>query len=134
MPISVRRVLTLSSAIMALGLGGFAIAAPDAPITPPPAKAHQDHHDMAARAQKLREKLGLTPAQEPALQAFMSARTPPASGAAAMPDRGAWKTQRQKAAETFRAQLTPAQQATFDAMRQKHMAHEHGKGPAEPLH
>lgn len=128
------RILTVATAILAIGLGGYALAAPNEPVTKAPAKAAHAQHDPAARAQRLRDKLSLTSAQEPALQAFLSNAKPGPATPGAKPDKGARKAQQQQAAATFRAQLTPDQQTRFDDMLRKRQAHHQAKAKAEPLH
>jgi hypothetical protein len=127
------RLLTLATAVFALGLGGFALAAPNEPVTKPP-KAQHAQHDPAARAQRLREKLSLTSAQEPALQTFLATKKPAAGATGAKPDKDAWKAQQQQAAATFRGQLTSDQQTRFDEMMRNRQAHHQAKAKAEPLH
>ncbi len=91
--------------------------------------------DPEARAQRLRNVLQLTPAQEPALKAFLEAQKPPErmdrpeSGArpattperldqqrARMVERLAALDRRATATRTFYAQLTPSQKKAFDAL------------------
>lgn len=98
--------------------------------------------DPEAHAQRLRNVLQLTPAQEPALKAFLEALKPPErtgrpeSGArpattperldqqrARMVERLAAFDRRATATRTFYAQLTPSQKKAFDALpmgRSKH--------------
>ena len=114
-----KRTLTLATAVIAIGVGGFAIAAPDAPITPPPTKSEHRHHDPADRAQKIREKLSLTPGQEPALQALLASMKPHPTSKGARTDHAARAQQRQVAIAKFRTQLTSDQKAKFDQMLMK---------------
>lgn len=130
--------------VMAAG-ATFAQAQSPAPGAPP-AAAHKGHgmkrqFDPAARAQHLRETLQLTPAQEPALQAFVSAHaqrraerqdrraahaaeanltTPQRLDRMAqhMAERQRDFAQHAEVVKRFYAQLTPAQQKAFDAMHQ----------------
>jgi protein CpxP len=114
-----------------------------APAQTQPAHAMKRQHDPAEHAQRLREKLQLTPAQEPALQAFIASHqqmradresrkaehaaeanltTPQrldrqASRKAQHDQRMA---QRHDAVKRFYAALTPAQQKAFDAMHNEH--------------
>lgn len=111
--------------------------APGAPAAP--RAAMMKHHDPAAMAQRLRATLQLTPAQEPALQAFISAMQPTGEmrnhmkGAggdfknlttpqrldrmqAMMAEHQAQFARHADAIRRFYAALTPAQQKAFDAM------------------
>lgn len=117
--------------------------------------------DPEARAQKLRDVLQLTPAQDPALKAFLEAQkptrppAPPEAGAKALTaperlnrqrarlvERLAEFDRRAAAARTFYAQLTPTQKKAFDALpaagrdRLKARMHrrmmEPGDGPGGP--
>jgi protein CpxP len=91
--------------------------------------------DPEARAQRLRDVLQLTPAQEPALKAFLEAQKPaermtrpePAAKAATTPERLdqqrtrlverlAAFDRRAAATRAFYAQLTPSQKKAFDAL------------------
>jgi hypothetical protein len=90
--------------------------------------------DPEVRAQRLRDVLQLTPAQEPALKAFLASRKPPAPPAAearakalTTPDRLdrqrarlmerlAEFDRRAAATRTFYAQLSPSQKKAFDAL------------------
>ncbi|HEX6859383.1 MAG TPA: Spy/CpxP family protein refolding chaperone [Caulobacteraceae bacterium] len=104
-----------------------------------PAQQMKRQHDPAAMAQRLRTTLQLTPAQEPALQAFMAAHQERREDRAdrkaeheamrnlTTPQRldrmAAMMAQHQRefaehaaAVKRFYAQLTPAQQKAFDAM------------------
>lgn len=130
-----------------------AFAQAPAPGAPPAPRAgmmmHHQQHDPAKMADKLRTTLQLTPAQEPALQAFIAAMQPTGEMREHMKDaRGDWKglttpqrldrmqamqAQRQQqfarhadAVKRFYAALTPAQQKAFDAMHQGMMGG-HGK-------
>jgi protein CpxP len=136
--------LLLSGAILALGLGGAAIAQP-APSGPQDAgprfeRPHRDRAEMAAkRAQRLRDTLQLTSAQEPALNAFLQSMAPPTGWRdkvgdqrdhsvalttperldrmkARLADRQAAFARRADATMRFYSQLSPAQQKAFDAM------------------
>jgi hypothetical protein len=115
-----------------------------APGAPPAPRAgmmhHQEQHDPAKMADKLRATLQLTPAQEPALQAFIGAMQPTGEMRELMPAPGqrqnlttlqrldqmqAMMAQHQQqfarhadAIRRFYAALTPAQQKAFDAMHQ----------------
>lgn len=115
-----------------------------APAAAPPATAQKPmkrQHDPAQHAQRLREALQLTPAQEPALQAFIASHeqhrahrgdrraerqaqanltTPQRLDrmAARMTERQQAFAQHAAAVKRFYAQLTPAQQKAFDAMHQ----------------
>ena len=128
----------MAGAALSLTAGGTTFAqAPDAQHHA--AGAEKRQHDPAAHAQRLREALQLTPAQEPALQAFIAAkgqhkadRQARRAEHAAManlttPQRldrmAAHMAERQQrfaanadATKRFYAQLTPAQQKAFDAM------------------
>ena len=91
--------------------------------------------DPEARAQRLRDVLQLTPAQEPALKSFLEAQKPPPPPAppeararplttperldaqrARLVERLAAFDRRATAAKTFYAQLNPAQKKAFDAL------------------
>jgi protein CpxP len=146
--------LALRAALVAgcasLGLAGLALAAPPVPADGPKAeKIFRDdrdrggprrfHRDPEAHARHLRDVLQLTPAQEPALKAFLDGVKPgprptpeerPAPRSAPMTtperlDRQAEMMVRHKAAfdrraaatRTFYAQLTPSQRKAFDALR-----------------
>jgi protein CpxP len=108
-----------------------------------PAPAMKRQHDPAAHAARLREKLQLTPAQEPALQVFIASheqrrgdRADRKAEHAAMAGlttpqrldrmqaRQAEHQQRMAqhadALRRFYAALTPAQQKAFDAMHNEH--------------
>ncbi len=127
----------LASAL-ALATAGAAIAQAPPPGGPPPGgmrMMEMRRPDPEARAQKLRDVLQLTPAQEPALKAFLEAQKPPGPPAppearakplttperldsqrARMVERLAAFDRRAAATKTFYAQLTPAQKKAFDAM------------------
>jgi len=115
--------------------------APGAPPAPRAGMMHHQQHDPAAMAAKLRTSLQLTPAQEPALQAFIGAMQPTGEMREHMKgDRDQWKTlttpqrldkmqammsehqqmfaRHADAVRRFYAALTPAQQKDFDAMHQ----------------
>lgn len=163
--------LALSASILILGACGAATAQP----APPPAPGHEmmggmhdmgkgemgkggASHDPAAMAQhhadKLRAALQLTPAQEPALKAFLAEMGPPEgmggkmgmgehmkgmhdemSGLTTpqrldrmqtrMDEHRAMFDRHAAAVKRFYAQLTPAQQKAFDAMPMMgHMDHD----------
>jgi protein CpxP len=102
--------------------------------------------NMAKRQAELRQKLNLTPAQEPAWNAFTAAMTPPDLGK--RPDRAEMekltapehmerKLQRMQQMQTrmskqleavkaFYAQLTPEQRATFDQSMKRGRHHKRG--------
>ncbi len=138
-------------------------AAPAAATAPAPADGaqgprHQRAHSpeqfkerMAQRAAQLKQKLQLTPAQEPAWTAFTTAMQPPAGPRHAKLDRkemdqlttperidrmralraqrSAEMDRRDEAVKTFYAALTPAQQKTFDAeARRMHPRMDGGPG------
>ena len=127
----------LASAL-ALATAGAAIAQAPPPGGPPPGgmrMMEMRRPDPEARAQKLRDVLQLTPAQEPALKAFLEAQKPPAPPArpdarakplttperldsqrARMVERLAAFDRRAAATRTFYAQLTPSQKKAFDAL------------------
>lgn len=127
----------LASAL-ALASTGAAIAQAPPPGGPPPGgmrMMEMRRPDPEVRAQKLRDVLQLTPAQEPALKAFLEAQKPPAPPArpdarakplttperldsqrARMVERLAAFDRRAAATKTFYAQLTPAQKKAFDAL------------------
>lgn len=130
-----------------------AFAQAPAPGAPPAPRAgmmmHHQQHDPAKMADKLRTTLQLTPAQEPALQAFIAAMQPTGEMREHMkgqrdemknlttPQRldrmQAMMAQHQQqfarhadAVKRFYAALTPAQQKAFDTMHDGMMAG-HGK-------
>lgn len=152
------RPLVMSASILALGCAGVAIAQPS---PPPPggmgAMHGMDHGKMdpAAMAQRhadhLRAALQLTPAQEPALKAFLSEMQPPEGMRekmkgmheemaglttpqrldrmrARMDDHRAMFERHAAAVKRFYAQLTPSQQKAFDALPMGHMGHGGGMG------
>jgi len=154
------RPILLGASILALG-AGTASAQP----APPPRDAmagvhdagpegmrgmrheHRDPAEMAQRhADHLRAALQLTPAQEPALAAFVGAMKPPEGMRehmrgdhekmasmttpqrldqmkARMDEHRARFEQHAAAVKRFYAQLTPAQQKAFDALPMGHMGH-----------
>ncbi|HEX5378809.1 MAG TPA: Spy/CpxP family protein refolding chaperone [Phenylobacterium sp.] len=155
------RPLVLSASILILGAAGVAQAQP---ASPPPgamsgvrdAGPHgkmgggmgHERHDPAAMATHLRAALQLTPAQEPALNAFVAAMKPPEGMRdqrrmergematmttpqrldrmkARMDDHRARFEQHAAAVKRFYAQLTPAQQKAFDTL---HAGHRGGHG------
>lgn len=124
-----------------------------------PHMSHDGHHKrmdpakfkekMAERQAELRQSLNLTPAQEPAWNAFTAAMTPPDFGKRpdraemeklTAPERMERKLQRMQqrqahmskqleAVKTFYAQLTPEQRATFDEnMKKGHKGGHHKRG------
>lgn len=139
--------LLLSGAILTLGLGGVAVAQP-APAAQEAGhrydrgdRPHRDPAEMTARrGQHLRDTLQLTPNQEPALTAFVSAMAPPADRPekmraawgqratmttperldrmkARMADHQARFARRADATMRFYSELSPSQKKAFDAMR-----------------
>lgn len=155
------RPVLLGASILVLGAAGAANAQP-APPPPPGAWAGQHdggrrHMDPAEHAQRkaehLRAALQLTPAQEPALRAFvdatsfkpgdrearrgeherLAAMTTPERldrMRARMDEHRARFEQHVAATKRFYAQLTPAQQKAFDALRPEHMrGHGMHRGP-----
>lgn len=151
------RPLALSASILILGAAGGTAWAQPAPPPPAPmdggrdAGSHGMGHqrlDPAARAQHhaehLRAALQLTPAQEPALNAFiasmkrpeglrdqrkggreeMAAMTTPQRldhMKARMDEHRAHFEQHAAATKRFYAQLSPSQQKAFDALQGRHM-------------
>lgn len=143
--------LLIGGAILALG--GAALAQPTAPTGAMSGlhgggprhergdRPHRDPAEMAARrAQHLRDALQLTPAQEPALNAFLASMAPPAGlrdkMAEARGERGDLTTpqrlermkarmaerqgqfgRRADATMRFYGQLSPSQKKAFDAMK-----------------
>lgn len=139
----------LLAAVAAPVLAQPAPAAPPAVAAPAPAddqpgprhhrgpSPEQFREHMAQRAAQLKQKLQLTPEQEPAWTAFTSAMQPPAGPRHARLDpqamdglttperidrmralraqRATEMDRRDEAVKTFYAALTPAQQKTFDA-------------------
>lgn len=128
------------AAVIALTAAGASFAQTPPPGEPKPGAMRMmrmERPDPQVRAQRLRDILQLTPAQEPALKAFLEAQTPPAPPAppeagarpATTPERldrqrarmvqGLAEFDRRAAAtRTFYAQLTPAQKKAFDALPQ----------------
>jgi hypothetical protein len=131
----------LAGLVLPLGLAtaGLAQTAPQAPPPPAADAAHHHHMDPAARrawtADYLRGVLQLTPAQDPALNAFLDAMQPPQGGMhredhgqeqalstpakldkmlARMDEMRSRLATRVAAVKTFYAQLTPSQQKAFD--------------------
>lgn len=122
-----------------------------APGAPPAPQTGVMHHqfDPAKMAEHLRTTLQLTPAQEPALQAFVAAMQPTGEMREHMQEaRGDWKNEttpqhldrmqammaehqqmfarHADAIKRFYAALTPTQQKAFDAMH-KSMMGKHGE-------
>lgn len=138
--------LSAGAALSVMAAGATFAQAPAAPAQKPAAMKRQ--HDPAQHAQRLRETLQLTPAQEPALQAFIASHeqrrgergarkgerqamaglsTPERLDrmAAHMAERQQHFAERAAAVKRFYAALTPAQQKAFDAMH-KGMGAKHG--------
>ncbi len=152
------RPLALGASILILAAAGGTAFAQNAP---PPPGAQRDHHDWrgqhgdpAARAQRhaehLRAALQLTPAQEPALNAYIAAAKPPEGmrehhrgdrqqmAALTTPERldrmkarmdehRAMFERRAAATKRFYAQLSPSQQKAFDTLHAGHGGRE-GRG------
>lgn len=152
------RPAALGASILILAAAGVAVAQP-APPAPAPGMMGGMHdmggHDMSAadraamlqrHAQRLRDVLQLTPAQEPALQTFLAAMKPPEGMAgrmraeheamaklttpqrldrmkALMAEHQARMDQHIAAVKAFYGQLTPAQQKAFDSMPMTMMGH-----------
>lgn len=137
-----------------LALGGAGVAIAQAPARHEAMGEHHMGHDPAAmmqrHAQKLRDALQLTPAQEPALQALLTSMKPPEGMGehmgmgmkedheamakmttpqrlekmrARMTEHMAAFDQHAQAVTRFYAQLTPAQQKAFDALTPMMMHH-----------
>ena len=126
------------AAAFALTSAGAAIAQAPPPGGPPPGgmrMMEMRRPDPEARAQRLRDVLQLTPAQEPALKAYLEAQEPPPRPAppearakalttperldgqrARMVERLAAFDRRAAATKAFYAQLSPAQKKAFDAL------------------
>jgi Spy/CpxP family protein refolding chaperone len=143
----------IAGAALSLAAAGVTFAQAPAPGAPPargPGMMHKQH-DPAQMADRLRAALQLTPAQEPALQAFIAAMKPPADmGDHMKGDRDDWKNlttpqrldrmqamqaQHQQhmaahidAVKRFYAALTPSQQKAFDAMHDGMMGRGHRMG------
>jgi len=135
--------LAVGAAILASGLAAGAQAQP-APAQPQRGMMGHDPAEMAARhAEHLRAVLQLRPDQEPALKALIAAMAPPADMRERMQERReemaglttpqrldrmqarmaehqAAFARRADAIRRFYAQLTPAQQKSFDALPPMH--------------
>lgn len=154
----IHHVRVLGAGLAAALIAGAAIAqTPPPPQPAPAARAPMDPAQREARraehqqrfAQRLRDALQLTPAQEPALQRFLADMKPPpgaregwrqhrremknATTPERLDQRQAMMAQRQQmqqrridATKRFYAALTPAQQKAFDAMPKP--GREHGRG------
>ena len=133
------------AAVIALAAAGASFAQSPPPGGPAPGAMRMmrlEGPGPVARAQRLRDILQLTPAQEPALKAFLLAQKPP--GPPAPPQAGAKALttperldrqrarlvvrlaafdQRAAASRTFYAQLTPSQKKAFDALPQEGGGH-----------
>lgn len=132
--------LSAGAALSVMAAGATFAQAP-APAAPAVQKSMKRQHDPAAHAQRLRDTLQLSPAQEPALQAFIAAHEQRRGDR--MDRRGARDEMRNlttpqrldrmgqrmierqrdfathaEAVKRFYAQLTPTQQKAFDAMHQ----------------
>ncbi|WP_374348610.1 Spy/CpxP family protein refolding chaperone [Phenylobacterium sp.] len=159
MTLKILRPVLLGASILTLGAAGVAIAQP-----PPGGMGEAHGHgpmggmpgmDPAKRGERmaghLRDVLQLTPAQEPALQAFIAAMKPPEGGLEKMrgerekmaglttpqrldamqahrAEREAAMDKRMQAIRTFYAQLNPAQKKAFDALPPPGMGGRHGQG------
>lgn len=142
--------LLVGAAILSLGGGALAQPAPPAgmmsgvqdagPRQDRGERMHRDPAEMAARrAQHLRDTLQLTPAQEPALNAFLQSMAPPAGMRdrmraergeragmttpqrldhmkARMAERQVQFGRRADATMRFYSQLSPSQKKAFDAL------------------
>ena len=133
------------AAAIGLATAGASFAQSPPPGGPPPGAMRMmraEGPNPEARAQRLRDILQLTPAQEPALKAFLLVQkppappTPPQPGAKAlttpdrldrqrtrMVERLAAFDRRAAATRTFYAQLTPSQKKAFDALPQNGGGH-----------
>lgn len=163
------RPVMLGVSILSLGAAGAALAQPAPPPAGPggPGGMHEMRGmpgmDPAKRIERmtahLRDVLQLTPAQEPALQAFVAAMKPPEGAMEKMrgerekmaglttpqrldamqahrAEREAAMDKRIQAIRTFYAQLNPAQKKAFDALPPPGMGGHHGPGmgPKGPGH
>lgn len=128
------------AAVLALSAATVAFAQSPSPGGPPPGGMRMmelKRPDPEARAQRLRDVLQLTPAQEPALKTFLASQKPPARPAPPAPEtrtkalttperldrqrerlaeRLAEFDRRAAATRTFYAQLSPSQKKAFDAL------------------
>ena len=133
------------AAVIGLATAGASLAQSPPPGGPPAGAMRMmraEGPNPEARAQRLRDILQLTPAQEPALKAFLLAQKPPGppappqAGAKAlttperldrqrtrMVERLAAFDRRAGATRTFYAQLTPSQKKAFDALPQEGGGH-----------
>lgn len=127
------------AAVLALSAATGAFAQSPPPGGPPPGgmrMMEMKRPDPEARAQRLRDILQLTPAQEPALKTFLASQKPPAPPApearakalttpdrldrqrARLVERLAEFDRRAAATRAFYAQLTPSQKKAFDSLPQ----------------
>lgn len=148
--------LGATMSVMAFGAVAQGAIAPQGEQAASPHMHHDGHHKrmdpakfkekMAQRQTELRQKLNLTPAQEPAWNAFTAAMTPPDFGKRpdraemeklTAPERMEKKLQRMQrmeahmskqleAMKALYAKLTPEQRAIFDESMQK--SHHHKRG------
>ena len=156
----------IAGAIAAASITAIAQSGPGAAQNPPAREAQGPRHDpqrhaermqrmqerMATHQERLKASLQLTPAQEPAWNAFVARTMPQPRPAQPAMDREAWAklstperldrmealkaerdrnmAQRHEAIRSFYAQLNPAQQKAFDAQRGMGMmrAGDHGPG------
>src|ERR1700677_3277468 len=154
MPLKSLRLALIAGFALPLGLATASLAqdAPP-PAATPGATMHHEHHWDPAKMREhmvehLRTVLQLTPAQEPALNAFLASMKPPGDMQARMdgkPDEMQHLTTPERldkmaarldqarariaAVRTFYAQLSPAQQKAFDVLGPTMMHHGmHGHG------
>jgi hypothetical protein len=86
------------------------------PSSPPPPPGMDPAQAAASRADDMALLLGLRPDQRPALDDFLGKIAPPADGDHHGPPDGSWMQARMAAMQSYRATLTPDQQARFDAI------------------
>ena len=148
---TIRKSIIIGLAVLGMGGTTLAVQAQDGRHATAAAKEQAQakwSERAAARQQKLREHLKLTPSQDAAFAAYMAAAKP--AGFAAQRDRAAWKSMsaparmeqqlamarshvaametRLAALNTFYAVLTPEQKKVFDEKSQRGWGGKRGHG------
>jgi hypothetical protein len=111
------RNILLAAIAATMLITGTAIAADPSPAAPPPGM--DPAQSAAGRADDMALLLGLRPDQRPALDEFLGQIAPPppsSDGDRRGPPDGARMQAMMAAVQTYRASLTPDQQARFDAL------------------